>query len=89
MGLTVQQMFDYIDGINKEKPNLIIRAKKDSDTLYFKIYVAHDKFYLDVFVDESKDANHREILDMEEKEAFKVLVMKVLKDIEVEDIYID
>lgn len=89
MGLTIQQMFDYMDGMNDDKPNLVIKANKDNEIIHFKIYAAHDKFYLDVFADESSEVNHREILDMEEREGFKVLVMKVLKDVNIEDIYIE
>ncbi len=90
MALTVQQMYDYLNGITEEKAALIIKGKSEGEDIFFKIYLAHDKYYLDaVKAVESNDIVHREVLDKEEKESFKVMIMDLMKEIDVEDIYID
>ncbi|MDK2917973.1 MAG: hypothetical protein PWQ37_706 [Candidatus Petromonas sp.] len=91
MGLTVQQLFEYIDTLTKDKPGLIIKGFKNEQSIFYKIYLLHDKYFLDTLydIDSPNDIVQRDILDKEELQLFKVKVMEKLKGVQVENIYID
>lgn len=88
MGLTIQQFFDYVNGMTESRPGVILKGKKDNEDIYYRIHTAHDKFFIDTIKDES-NIDDRYIVDKEELQNFKVKVMELLKKIEVEDIYIE
>lgn len=91
MGLTIQQFFDYVDGLTENRPGVVLKGKKDSEDIYYKIHLAHDKFFIDAIEDMNmeKNINNRYIHDKEELQTFKVKVMELLREIDVEDIYIE
>ena len=91
MGLTIQQFFDYVDNMTEDKPGVILKGKKDSQDISYKIHLAHDKFFIDTINDSNieKNADDRYIHDKEELQTFKVKVMQLLKAVDVDDIYIE
>lgn len=91
MGLTIQQLFDYIEGLNEDKPGIILKGIKEEKNIYYKIHLANDKYYIDSLkdIDIKKDIDDREVLDKEELQMFKVKIMGILKSMKVEDIYLE
>jgi hypothetical protein len=91
MGLTIQQLFEYIDVLTNDKPGLIIKGLKNGQCVFYKIYLLHDKYFIDTLydLDSPNDIDQRDVLDKEELQLFKVKVMEKLKGMKVEDIYID
>lgn len=91
MGLTIQQFFDYVDSMTENKPGVVLKGKNDSDDIYYRIHLAHDKFFIDTIKDmkNQKNIDDRYILDKEELQTFKVKVMELLKKVNVDDIYIE
>ncbi|SHK28641.1 hypothetical protein [Paramaledivibacter caminithermalis] len=88
MGLTIQQFFDYVDNMTEDKPGVVLKGKRDSNDICYRIHLAHDKFFLDTIKNE-KNIGDRYVLDKEELQIFKVKVMELLKKIDVENIYIE
>ncbi|WP_432408132.1 hypothetical protein [Wukongibacter sp. M2B1] len=91
MGLTIQQFFDYVDNMKENKPGVVLKGRKDSQDIFYRIHLAHDKFFIDTIKDLSNEKNteDRYILDKEELQTFKVKVMELLREIDVEDIYLE
>ncbi|RKD21603.1 hypothetical protein SAMN02745883_01020 [Caminicella sporogenes DSM 14501] len=91
MGLTVQQLFDYIDRLTENKSGLILKGNKDKESVLFKIYFANDKYYIDKLkcVENKENVEGRVIADKEELQKFKVKVIRLLNEINVEDIFIE
>lgn len=91
MGLTIQQFFDYVDSMTENKPGVVLKGKKESGDIHYRIHLAHDKFFIDTIKDikNEKNIDDRYILDKEELQTFKVKVMELLKKVNVEDIYIE
>ncbi|MCT4566003.1 MAG: hypothetical protein N4A68_17060 [Maledivibacter sp.] len=91
MGLTIQQFFDYVGSMTENKPGVVLKGKKDSDEIYYKIHIAHDKFFIDTIkdIESQKNIDDRYILDKDEVQTFKVKVMELLKKINVENIYLE
>jgi len=88
MGLTIQQFFDYVDNMTENRPGVILKGKRNSEDILCRIHLAHDKFFIDTINDE-KNADDRYIHDKEELQTFKVKVMELLKEIDIEDIYLE
>ncbi|SKC38368.1 hypothetical protein [Maledivibacter halophilus] len=91
MGLTIQQFFDYVNGMTESRPGVILKGKKDNNEIYYRIHTAHDKFFIDTIknIDDEKNIENRYITDKEELQNFKVKIMELLKLIEVKDIYLE
>lgn len=91
MGLTIQQFFDYVDNMTENKPGVVLRGKRDSQDIFYKIHLAHDKFFIDTInqSNSEKSIDDRYIHDKEELQTFKVKVMQLLKKVDVDDIYIE
>lgn len=91
MGLTIQQLFDYIDGLTENKPGLVLIGTKDNEKIYCRIYLAHGKYYIDKIndIENKKDVDERNIFDKDELQVFKVKVMRLVSEINLEDIFIE
>lgn len=91
MGLTIQQFFDYVENMTENRPGVILKGKKNSEDVSFKIHLAHDKFFVDIINDlnNEKNTDERYIHDKEDLQTFKVKVMELLKKIDIEDIYLE
>lgn len=88
MGLTIQQLFDYVNSMSENRPGVVLKGKINSKDILYKIHLTHDKFFIDT-VSSEKNANDRYIHDKEELQTFKVKLMELLKEIKVEDIYLE
>lgn len=91
MGLTIQQFFDYVDNMKENKPGVVLKGKRNSNDILCKIHLAHDKFFIDFINDlnNEKNTDYRYIHNKEELQTFKVKVMELLKEIDVENIYLE
>ncbi len=91
MGLTIQQFFDYVDNMTENRPGVVLKGRQDSKDVCYRIHLAHDKFFIDIIneLNNDKNTDDRYIHDKEEIQTFKVKVMELLKQVEVEDIYLE
>jgi len=86
MGLTVQQFYDYVDNLTEDKPNIVI---SDDGQYIYRIYLDHDKYFLETIGNEDNKIEDRLIVDKQDIESFKVTIMEKIKDIGVLDIHIE
>jgi len=92
MGLSIQQLFDYIEGLTDKKPSLIVKGVKDKENATYRIHCANHKYYIDKSKKNDDDKlgfDERSIFDKDDLQMFKVKVMNVLSEIKIENIFIE
>ncbi|MCG8541813.1 MAG: hypothetical protein MJA82_18020 [Clostridia bacterium] len=80
MALTIQEMFDCIDNLSKNKLVLVLEGKEGNNKIYSRIYIKDNTCYLDVYSSLNTSTYiNRIVEDISNLSKFKVHILSLLR----------